>query len=193
MLVTRIVKEFCKGSHPAMMFNTVFSGGRPLYGFHDFFWPTPPFHHHRHPWHTTDLDKHGDWMLMPVIPNLIRTTDMILHTSSPGYEIHQSGGKYMICVDLPGVKVGDMSVHVEEDGKVLHVVGGRQLVAEDGTKTQTKFSKRFSIGSHMDVDHITANLEDGVLTITAPAKEKVETPGHVIAITEGKADGKVEG
>jgi hypothetical protein len=38
-------------------------------------------------------------LLLPVIPDLVRNVDMILHTSSPGYEIRKAGGNHMISVD----------------------------------------------------------------------------------------------
>jgi HSP20 family protein len=153
---------------------------RPLFGFDDFFWPSFP--------RMDDTD-----LLLPVIPNLVRNDDMILQSSSPGYEIHKADGKYMISVDVPGVKAADISVQVEDEGKILHISGGRHVVKDDGKTTHTmKFSKRFTIGSHMDIDKLSANLADGVLTLTAPVKEKVKIPVQTIAITEGKTDEKKE-
>ena len=53
---------------------------------------------------------------MPVIPKLLRDDDMKLFRSSPGYEINESGGKYQIAVDVPGVKAADINVKLENDG-----------------------------------------------------------------------------
>lgn len=164
-----------------------------LFGYDDFFWPPPhPYaqlDHHG----LVDVEKDENWMMMPVIPNLVRSDDMKLHTSSPGYEVHEADGKYIICVDLPGVKLADVSAQVENEGRTLRIFGSRQTASEDGSKTQTvKFLKRFAIGNHMDADHLTATLEDGVLTLTAPVKEKVKVPVHTIVITEGKTDEKKE-
>lgn len=165
-------------------------------GFRDLLWPTfnnryeDPFPQ--------------DFMIMPVIPRLDRRAfpvdkDMILHTSSPGYEIHRddTDGKYQISVDVPGIQASDLNVQVENDGTVLHISGGRNVVAEDGkSKTTMKFTKRFTIGSDMDMPKMTANLANGVLTLTAPVKEKQPRPDvYQIAISETKpaiADGKVE-
>jgi len=121
---------------------------------------------------------------MPVIPKLLRDDDATLFRSSPGYEINESGGKYEIAVDVPGVKANDMKVDLEHDGRVLHISGGRK-VEKDGVVTETKFEKRFTIGDNVDTDKLTANLADGVLVLTAPKIEKKENAARTIAITEG--------
>ena len=90
---------------------------------------------------------------MPVIPNIPRSDDMSLLRSSPGYEINEHDGKYLISVDVPGCKRTDM---------------------RGGKSTETKFSKRFTIGDNVDIDKMTASLSDGVLTLTAPIKKKEE-------------------
>ena len=159
-----------------------FQHDRPLFGFDDFLWPRPLLFD----------DPLKDLMLMPVIQNLDRNDDMILRASSPGYEIHQLDGKYQISVDVPGVKASDITVNLEHEGKVLHISGGRKSTQDDGSYSEMKFEKRFTIGSNMDVDKITANLADGVLTLTAPVKEEVKKPVHTIAITEGKPEEKKE-
>lgn len=173
-----------------MALNPFFSS--PFLGVDDFFCPPHPY---------AQLDHHGlvnnekveNWMIMPVIPNLVRNEDIVLHTSSPGYEIHKADGKFIIYVDLPGVKLADVLAQVENEGKTLRISGSRQIVSEDGSTTQTvRFLKRFAIGSHMDVDHMAATLADGVLTLTAPVKEKVQIPVHTIVITEGTTDEKKE-
>lgn len=132
-------------------------------------------------------DPFKDFMMPVLSDNFPRTDDMMLLKSSPGYEINEQEGKYMISVDLPGVKREDMNVDLEDDGKVVHIYGGRKVV-KGGETMETKFSKRFTIGDNVDVDKISANLKDGVLTLTAPIKEKVEPPVKRIAITEGAMD-----
>ena len=122
--------------------------------------------------------------LMPVITNVPRSDDMTLLRSSPGYEINEHDGKYLISVDVPGCKRTDMNIDVEEEGKVLHIHGGRKIL-RGGKSTETKFSKRFTIGDNVDIDKMTASLSDGVLTLTAPIKKKEEMKPKRIAITEG--------
>ena len=121
---------------------------------------------------------------MPVISNFPRSDEMTLLRSSPGYEINEKEGKCMISLDLSGVKRSDMNVDLEGDGKIVHIHGERKMVQE-GKTLETKFSKRFTIGDDVDIEKMTANLSDGVLTLTAPIKKKEEATPKRIAITEG--------
>lgn len=160
-----------------------------------------------------DLDPFGsifddptqDSMWMPVIPNLPRASDMNVLTTSPGYEIsHTDDGKtYHISMDIPGVQAGDIKVNVEQGGKVLHITGGRKHTetSKDGkttTKTVSHFEKRFTIGNTVDADKMTANLENGVLTLTAPVKPEKAPVVRTIPITtnaaieESKEEKKIE-
>jgi HSP20 family protein len=150
----------------------------PFFGFNELFAPSPFFS--RDPFFED---------LMPVIRHADRQfNDMVLRHSSPGYEINENEEKYEISMDLPGVKASEMTAQLEEDGRVLHVSGGRKI-EKDGKTTETKFEKRFTIGSNVDTTKLTANLADGVLTVTAP-KLKAAEPVK-IAITEGSSNKKM--
>jgi HSP20 family protein len=146
-------------------------------GFDDFFAPTP----------FSTKDPFSD--LMPVLSNLKRDEDMALLRSSPGYEISEGDGKYNIHVDVPGIKAADMNVALEREGKVLHISGGRKVTTGD-TVSETRFEKRFTIGANVDTSKMTANLVDGVLTLTAPKIPEKEESVHKIAITEGPGEEK---
>lgn len=86
-----------------------------------------------------------------------------------GYRVHDHGGDYKIEVDVPGVQASDMKVDVELDGRVLHVTGGRRIEKE-GSIEEIKFENRLCIGSNVDTDHLSADLSNGVLTLTAPKR-----------------------
>jgi HSP20 family protein len=129
--------------------------------------------------------------IMPVLHSQIpRDPAMTLLRSSPGYEIKESNEAYEIAVDVPdGVGASDMTVELENDGTVLHLSGGRK-VEEEGVSTETRFDQHFTIGTlNVDSDKISANLSDGVLTVTVPklqveAAEEEEEQKHTIPITE---------
>lgn len=149
-----------------------FYRNRPLFGFDDFF---------------TSRDPWDDSLLMPVVPNLDRANGSIIRLSSPGYEINEVDGKFQIAVDVPGVKAKDMTVNVEQEGHVLRIAGGRKVIKE-GQSSETKFEKRFTVGENVDLEKMTADLSDGVLTLTAPKKEEERPKTRTIAITEGKTE-----
>jgi HSP20 family protein len=128
--------------------------------------------------------------LMPVLANLDdASSGMPLMRSSPGYEIREDEKQYQIQVDIPGVKANDMEVKLENDHRLLHISGGRKVTGDDGSVMETRFDKRFTIGNNIDVENMAARLEDGVLTLTAPKKEK-QSNVLKIAITEGGSEEK---
>jgi HSP20 family protein len=102
-----------------------------------------------------------------------------------GFDVKEEDGKYHISVDVPGVKASDMKVEIENDSKVLHIHGGRK-VTKNGSITETRFDKRFTIGDNVDVDKLSANLEDGVLVLTAPKLEVERPKTRTIEVSEGK-------
>jgi HSP20 family protein len=151
-------------------------------GFDDFFlqplWPTP-FMRPMGVMHRPD-----PFEFMPVLPNLLRNEKMHVMKSSPGYEINESETKYQVAVDVPGINPSDLTVNIEQHGSqpVLHVSGSRKFehkpAEDDKDKTafvsETKFEKRFTIGSNVDVENMTASLAHGVLVLSAPKKDKNE-------------------
>ena len=106
----------------------------------------------------------------------------------PGYEVHQDDKNYMVSVDVPGVRPEDMKIEVVDD--TLHVSGGRKI-NKDGSVSESKFDYRLSMGD-VDLEKITANLDNGVLQLTAPKKEPEKPKPRTIQITSGPAPMKLE-
>jgi HSP20 family protein len=98
------------------------------------------------------------------------------------YDIQEDDKTYTISVDVPGVKAEDIIIQLEDN--VLYLSGGRK-VKKDNEVSESKFDHRFSIGNTMDTKHITANLADGVLVLTAPKKEPEQLKPHLIKVSEG--------
>jgi HSP20 family protein len=142
----------------------------PFFGFDDFFAPTP-------------FARDRDFDLMPVLATLNRDNDMVLRRSSPGFEINEDDKQFQISMDLPGVHAEDINVELLNNGRVLHLTGGRKVVKE-GSVTETKFEKAFTIGENVDTTKISANLDKGVLQLTAPKKEPEQAKHFKITVTE---------
>ena len=149
---------------------SIFSGG-----FDDFFSPT----------------SFQEFAAVPFLTNQNRNPpDMVLCRSSPCYEVTENDDQYQLAVDVPGVKLSDINIEVLEHDRVLRISGGRKVhkTEEDGTviDSETKFEKSFVLDHNIDTEKVTANLQDGVLTITAPKDVERKTI-QKIAITEGAA------
>merc|ERR1711862_66691 len=90
---------------------------------------------------------------------------------SPRYEITDNEEKFKVALDLPGVKAEDINVSYEEDNKVLSITGQRQAGNDDYSFT-SKFSQSFYLDRTVEVEKLTANLENGVLVVSAPKDHK---------------------
>lgn len=154
----------------------------PIFGgFDDFF--SPCF-----------IDRSRDpFSVMPVIHhNFMHEDGMRMLHSSPGYEIIESDDKYQIAVDVPGVTVDDLDIQLQAGGRVLHICGGRKVLNAEGVMSTTNFEKRFTIGDNIDTDKISAKLELGVLTLTAPKLGKTTKEPKKIHITVPHLEKKKE-
>jgi HSP20 family protein len=150
-------------------------------GFDDFFTPSPPFPSFFSPVPVFDM--------VPVVPpDFNRQFFNTLQQSMPGFEIRESADKYHLQVEMPGIKASDMNVELEDNGRVLHISGSRKRETEDeqGNRSfsSSRFDRRISIGDNVDAGKMTANLDNGILSLEAPKKEKKEKSAVKIPITE---------
>lgn len=110
-----------------------------------------------------------------------------LTRSSPGYVMEEVDDKYKIQVDVPGMKASDINVELEHEGSVLHISGERKITSENSVK-EIRFDKRFTIGNNVESEKMSADLTDGVLTLTAPKKAETKPATRSITITEGNKE-----
>ena len=107
-------------------------------------------------------------------------------TISPRYEIDDQDDVFRVALDLPGVERSDIDILVEDDtrgrsnNKVLTIRGIRKVrrtKEEDGGEPrELTFSKSFPLDDTVDTDQITAQLENGVLIVSAVKKAKEPEP-----------------
>lgn len=133
---------------------------------------------------------HPDFTAVPFLTNITRDPDMVLRRSSPCYEITENEKQFQLALDVPGVKMKDMTIDFNDKDRVLHISGGRKVRQEDQSgnvkESESKFEKRFVMDKSVDISKVTAKLQDGVLTITAPKNVELLKPETIkIAITEG--------
>ncbi|GKY90850.1 hypothetical protein MPSEU_000057800 [Mayamaea pseudoterrestris] len=122
--------------------------------------------------------------LSPIFRDLM--TDTSPSFGNLGINTKEENGMYHISVDVPGVKASDLKVELQNDNRVLRVHGGRK-VTKAGTTTETRFDKSFTIGDNVDVDKISAKLENGVLELTAPKLEEERPKTRTIQVSEGSS------
>ena len=98
---------------------------------------------------------------------------------SPALDVSEDKEKYLVSIELPGLKKEDLQVIVH-DG-VLTVSGERKSEKEtkDGTvhrseRSYGKFSRSISLPSAVTADKVGASFKDGVLSVEIPKAEEAK-------------------
>lgn len=107
------------------------------------------------------------------------------------FGITQDEERIKIVVEVPpGAKAGDINLNLDEDGHVLSISGETKR-EEGGISVHSRFERSFKLNHHdVDTSKITAQLDNGVLTIVAPKYEKETVKENVrrIDIVESNHD-----
>ena len=108
---------------------------------------------------------------------------------APLFEVRETKDRYVFKADMPGVKEPDIEVNVV--GNRLAIAGKREneLVEETETiffeeRAFGTFTRQFVLPEGADIEHIQAELKDGVLTVVIPKLPEVKP--RKIALTGGK-------
>ena len=122
-------------------------------------------------------------------------------SASPRYDIIETDSNIQIAIDVPGIEMNNINILLDDQTKVLTVGGSREQVTTSrngvddtsGLPTSSRtFSQKFVLKNPtIDINSISATLENGVLTITLPKippKEDVkEINVRQIPITSSKS------
>ncbi len=103
-------------------------------------------------------------------------------------DAYRQGDNFVVHFDLPGVDRS--SIELTVDKNVLTVSAQRQwqpsedqqIVASE--RPQGSFSRQLFLGDGLDAEHVQANYDQGVLTVTIPVAEQAK-PRKVQITTEG--------
>jgi HSP20 family protein len=94
----------------------------------------------------------------------------------PYTDIHETDEALTVVMEMPGVETKDINVSLEND--VLRVDGQIDFAKYDGMEpvyteyNVGPYTRSFTLSNRIDQEKISAQLEDGVLTLTLPkAKE----------------------
>ncbi|MEK2478642.1 Hsp20/alpha crystallin family protein [Streptomyces noursei] len=99
----------------------------------------------------------------------------------PPADMHETDDTYVVEAELPGIKREDIDVEVGE--RQLHITGEykeceREGVLRRSTRRTGRFEYRALLPTEVKADDITANLTDGILTVTIP-KSQGTRPRHI--------------
>ncbi len=100
-------------------------------------------------------------------------------TFSPAFEVKETRDGFLFKADLPGVKQEEVEITCV--GNRLNVRGKREAEREEKGDTYYayersygSFSRSFTLPAGADLEHVKAELKDGVLTIALPKKPEMQ-------------------
>lgn len=93
-------------------------------------------------------------------------------TAWPNVSLWDNGPALVLTADVPGMTDQDIQISVHQD--VLTLTGERQGKAPEGygverqERGRARFSRSFALPTRVDNDKATAEVKNGVLTVTLP-------------------------
>ena len=93
---------------------------------------------------------------------------------APAIDVYETATAYVVTAEVPGVNRDDIVLAFEESRLTLR---GQRADRRDTTagvhfhqieRSYGSFARTFEFGGRIDVEHVAADLKDGVLTITLP-------------------------
>jgi len=103
----------------------------------------------------------------------------LVGTDAPGWtppvDLYETAATFVLTAELPGLSRDQIEIHAEDNRIVIRgarAAGpGRDLPCEQYHRVERghgQFSRAFALPEPIDVDGITADLKDGILTVTIP-------------------------
>ncbi|MCU1441205.1 MAG: heat-shock protein Hsp20 [Rhodoglobus sp.] len=109
-------------------------------------------------------------------------------------DLYRDGDHYILNADLPGIDPG--SVDVDVDGQVLTIRAERTPRSQEGVKwlaherPSGSFLRQLNLGEGIATDNISANYNNGVLSVMIPVSERAKP--RKVEITSNGASTPVE-
>jgi HSP20 family protein len=105
---------------------------------------------------------------------------------SPPVDLLETADHYILVAELPGIQRDDLQISMHDEGRITlsGVRRERERACEQYHRIERghgSFSRTFHLPIPVDADRITADLRDGVLTVTCP--KATDTASRRIHIT----------
>jgi HSP20 family protein len=108
-------------------------------------------------------------------------------------DAYRDGDQFVVAFDLPGVQADAIELDVERNVLTVKAerrpaVVGEHVEMQVAERPLGVFSRQLFLGDTLDIDHIAAAYEHGVLTLRIPVAEKAKP--RKISIAEGDSGRK---
>ncbi len=123
------------------------------------------------------------------------TSNVVTAQWAPSVDIKEDAERFVLLVDVPGVKPQDIEVTMEQG--VLTIRGERHVERTEGDGSTFKrvervhgtFYRRFSLPDSANAEGIEAQGEHGVLRITIPKHQRVQPRRISVNVNTGSQAG----
>lgn len=110
------------------------------------------------------------------IPANREETRSVSRVLVPAVDIFESDDNLTLIADMPGVEKNGLEINLE---KGLLTISGEMALASRGKALLREFStanyyRQFKVSEHIDADKSSADLHNGVLTLTIPKAESAK-------------------
>ena len=94
------------------------------------------------------------------------------------YNIEEDDKNYMIEIDMPGVRKEDLEIGIKDNILSISAKRKRTVKSENGDSKDevvSSYEQSFNISTKgIDIENISANLNNGVLMVALPKKEELK-------------------
>lgn len=99
----------------------------------------------------------------------------LVGTDAPGWtppvDLYETASAFVLTAELPGLARDTIEIHAEEHRITIRGERTGQVPCEHYHRVERghgRFSRAFALPESVDVDAVTADLKDGLLTVTIP-------------------------
>ena len=99
----------------------------------------------------------------------------IVGTDAPGWtppvDLYETAGAFVLTAELPGLTRSDIDIQAEDSRIIIRGERTGHVPCEQYHRVERghgRFSRAFVLPEPIDVDGVTADLKDGLLTLTIP-------------------------
>jgi HSP20 family protein len=102
----------------------------------------------------------------------------LVGTDAPGWtpavDLYETANDFILTADLPGLSREQIDINVDENRVIIRgerVGGPGDMPCEQFHRVERghgRFSRAFALPEPIDVDHVAADLKDGILTVKIP-------------------------
>jgi len=96
-------------------------------------------------------------------------------TDAPGWtppvDLYETADEFVLTAELPGLSRDQIEIQAEENRVVIRGERASQASCEQYHRVERghgRFSRAFSLPESIDVDRVSADLQNGILTVTIP-------------------------